>query len=253
MAQLEGHQADILAITAHPDDVELHIAGTVMKAIGQGHRVAICDLTAGERGSRGSRELRAKETAAANSILGIEEGFRWNLGIPDGNIALSQENILSVVRTIRHFRPQVILFPWEKDRHPDHEAAHRIVHHAYFDAGLVAVASQHEGIPQTPHRPARMFMFDHSWEGTPDIVVDVSPFIERKLDALAAYGSQFSIPGRTTEDPSYGPQTFISGNDFMEYYLARMRRLGFQIGVQYGEGFVSWGGPVKVDDLLATV
>lgn len=253
MAEQEPTAVDILAIAAHPDDVELHIAGTVMKAIAQGHRVAICDLTAGERGSRGSRQLRQQETAAANKILGIPEGYRVNVEIPDGDIQLSPENVLKVVQVIRAFKPQVILFPSERDRHPDHEAAHQLACRAYFDAGLRAVASTHNGQAQSPHRPARMFMYSHSWEDTPDFVVDISDFFERKLDGLAAYGSQFSVPGRTVEDPAMGPQTFISGNDFMEYSIARMRRLGFQIGARYGEGFQTWGGPLKVENLLTTI
>lgn len=254
MEKQEPLNTDILAIAAHPDDVELHIAGTVMKAIAQGHRVAICDLTAGERGSRGSRQLRQQETAAANTILGIPEGNRVNLGIPDGDIQLSPANVLKVVGVIRRFRPRVILFPAQRDRHPDHEAAHQLVCRAYFDAGLIAVESiDDDGRAQSPHRPVRMFMYSHSWEDEPDFVVDISDFFERKLDGLAAYGSQFSVPGRSVEDPAMGPQTFISSNEFMEYYIARMRRLGFQIGARYGEGFQAWGGPLKVEDLLSTV
>lgn len=253
MAEQKSISADILAIAAHPDDVELHIAGTVMKARSQGYHVAICDLTAGERGSRGSRQLRAQETANANNILGIPEGYRVNLEIPDGGIELSAENVLKVVQVIRAFRPKVVLFPAERDRHPDHEAAHQLVCRAYFDAGLIAVESTHDGHSQSPHRPSRMFMYSHSWEDRPDFVVDISDFFERKLDGLAAYGSQFSVPGRSTEDPTLGPQTFISSNDFMEYYIARMRRLGFQIGARYGEGFQTWGGPLKVEDLMKTI
>jgi N-acetylglucosamine malate deacetylase 1 len=245
--------ADILAIAAHPDDIELNIAGTLLKAGDAGRTFALCDLTAGERGSRGSAETRREETRRANAVLGIDDESRWNLGIPDGDIAISKENILAVVRAIRHFRPTVLLFPWEKDRHPDHEHTHRLVREAYFDAGLRHVETEWQGRRQEPHRPERLYMFMQRYETTPDFIVDVGDQYQRKLDAIGAYSSQFTIPGREREQRPGEPETFVSSTEFMEYYISRMRHWGFLIGAKYGEGFCTVSGPVKVNDLLDTV
>lgn len=245
--------ADILAISAHPDDIELSVAGTLLKARDQGQSIALCDLTEGERGSRGTRQTRREETSRANRVLGIGDDDRWNLGIPDGNIQSTQENILKVVRVIRHFRPKVMLFSWERDRHPDHEHGHRLIRQAYFDAGLTNVESQWEESPQQPHRPERMYCFFHTYERTPDFIVDISAQIDRKLEAIAAYGTQFTVPGREAAHNIEGPQTFISGQGFMESALARMRHWGFMIGVEYGEAFTTVGAPLKVNDLLQTL
>jgi bacillithiol biosynthesis deacetylase BshB1 len=244
---------DILAIAAHPDDIELNIAGTLLKARDAEYSIALVDLTEGERGSRGSRELRRDETRCANQVLGIDESMRWNLGLPDGDIDVSKENALKVVQVIRHFRPRIILFPWERDRHPDHEHTHRLVREAYFDAGLRHVETEHEGRPQLPYRPAQMYTFMQAYEKTPDFIIDISAQFERKLDAIAAYSSQFTVPGRTIEERAGEPETFISHSKFMDYYIARMKHWGFLIGAEYGEGFCTVSGPLRVNDLMATV
>jgi len=245
--------ADILAIAAHPDDVELNVAGTLLKSRAAGRSIAICDLTAGERGSRGSADLRRAECDAANAVLGVDASTRWNLGIPDGDIAVSKENILAVVRAIRHFRPAVLLFPGERDRHPDHEHAHRLVREAYFDAGLRHVHTEHDGVAQAPHRPERIYTFIQRYEREPDFIIDISEHFERKLDAIGAYASQFTIPGRERQVREGEPETFISSPEFMEYYIARMRQWGFLVGGRYGEGFNTVSGPVKVEGLMETV
>ncbi|MGE3800369.1 MAG: bacillithiol biosynthesis deacetylase BshB1 [Candidatus Kapaibacterium sp.] len=240
---------DLLAIAAHPDDVELHVSGTLLKTVDLGGTVAICDLTRGERGTRGSGELRAEETRQANRAMGIDEANRWNLGIPDGDIRITEENILSVVKALRHFRPRILLFPSQHDRHPDHENGHRLIREGWFNSGLTAVESEFDGVPQKPHRPELLLMYAHSWEFEPDLIVDISQQFERKMEAIAAYSSQFSIPGQTSTEDTDEPQTFISSHDFMEYIIARMRRWGFMVGGKYGEAFQKLGGPLKVDDL----
>ncbi|MDB5035857.1 MAG: bacillithiol biosynthesis deacetylase BshB1 [Chlorobi bacterium] len=242
---------DILAISAHPDDVELCVAGTLMKARDAGRTFAICDLTEGERGTRGTVETRRDETRRANDILGLSAGDRWNLGMPDGNIQINQENTLKVVRAIRHFRPKVLLFSWDNDRHPDHEDVNRLVRRAVFDSGLTMVETAWNGERQKPHRPERMYCFFHTYERTPDFVVDITEQIERKIQVIEAYGTQFTMPGREKDDNE--PQTFISTPAFAESLLARMRHWGFMIGATYGEPFVTVHGPIKVNDLLDTV
>ncbi len=243
---------DILAFAAHPDDAELCIGGTLLKARQLGRTFAICDLTQGERGTRGSMDLRHAETERANQVLGIGRELRWNLGMPDGDIQITKENITAVVRAIRHFRPKVILFPWEKDRHPDHEHAHRLVREAYFDAGLRHIETRFDGV-QAPHRPERMFTYMQRYERTPDFIVDVSDVFDQKMEAVAAYSSQFTVPGRAPEPRPGEPTTFVSQPEFMEYIVARMRHWGFLIGARYGEGFCAVEGPMKVRDLMDLV
>lgn len=245
--------ADILAISAHPDDIELNVAGTILKAHQSGRSCAVCDLTEGERGTRGSRELRREETERANRVLGLNSDSRWNLGIPDGNIETTPANIEKVVRAIRHFRPRVLLCSWDNDRHPDHVHGHMLVRQAAFDAGLSMVRTELNGEPQSPHRPEKIYCFFHTYERTPDFVVDISEHIEGKLAAIAAYSSQFTVPGHQAGEESDQPSTFISSIDFMEAMLARMRHWGFMVGVRYGEAYTTVSGPLKINDLLDTL
>lgn len=241
---------DILVITAHPDDAEFCIAGTLLKSKKQGKCFAICDLTKGERGSRGSMELRNHETNNANRILSITSDLRWNLGLPDGNIEVNKLNTLKVVKAIRHFKPKIILFPWEYDRHPDHEAVHKLVRRAYFDSGLRHEKTTYNNVDQQPHRPERMFCFFHSYETIPDFVIDISDEFNDKLKASAAYSSQVTLPGVKTQERVGEPETFISNPDFMEALIARMRHWGWMIGAKYGEGFMSLKNiPLKIYDL----
>lgn len=246
------NDVDILVIAAHPDDAELHVGGTIIRTIDRGGRVAICDLTRGERGTRGSAELRAAETAGANGSLGIDPADRVNLGIPDGDIRITPDNLLRLITVIRRARPDILLIPSDDDRHPDHGNASALAREAWFNAGLRAVITEDAGVPQEAHRPARLITFDHAWESEPEFIVDISEQFERKLAALAAYGSQFRMPGKGDDQESGAadePETFISTHDFMEYMIARMRRLGFRIGVRYGEGFRQIDSPIKVNDL----
>lgn len=246
---------DILAVVAHPDDAELNIAGTLLRTADLGGSFAVCDLTRGERGTRGSAQLRAEETANANTALGLDENMRWNLGIPDGDIRITQENLSKLVRTIRHFRPSILIFPWSEDRHPDHENTHQLVREAYFNAGLTAVETfGPDGTAQDPHRPERLHTFFHTWEAKPDFIVDISDQLERKLQAIAAYSSQFTVPNlRQAGSVTNQPETFISGQDYMEAIIARMRHWGFMIGTKYGEAFRTVGSPLKVSDIRHTL
>ncbi len=246
---------DILAVVAHPDDAELNIAGTLLRTADQGGSFAICDLTRGERGTRGSAALRAQETRNANTVLNVEEDRRWNLEIPDGSIQIIPENVNKLVCAIRHFRPSILIFPWTHDRHPDHEQTHRLTREAYFNAGLTAVQTVGpDGTPQTPHRPERIHTFFHTWEAKPDFIVDISDQFERKLEAIAAYGSQFTVPTKgSPQISSNEPNTFISGEEYMEAIIARMRHWGFMVGVKYGEAFRTVGSLLKVNDMRHTL
>lgn len=240
---------DILCVAAHPDDAELYCAGTLLATTDREGSFAICDVTAGERGTRGSRQTRAAETREANRRLGLSETRRVNLGVPDGSIRTSSENISRLVETIRHFSPDILLIPSPEDRHPDHGNTHRLAHEAWFNAGLTGVKTERYGEPQVPTRPRHLLTYDHLYENEPDIIVDISAQFERKIAALGAYGTQFTIPGSESEGTGDEPQTLISGTDFFEYIVARMRRNGFRIGTSYGEGFHLVGSPVPMADL----
>lgn len=249
-----SEKVDILCIAAHPDDAELHCGGTLLATAAHGGTFAICDLTAGERGSRGSAETRREETGEACRRLGLESSRRVNLGIADGAIRITEENITRLVTTIRQFAPSVLLVPSADDRHPDHGNAHRLAREAWFNAGLPAVRTTREGTEQESHRPQVLLYYDHAWESEPDVIVDVSQHIDRKLDALAAYGTQFQVPGRGREGNDFeGPATFISGPEFMTYMIARMRRYGFMIGAEYGEAFHHPASPIPLKDIRTLI
>lgn len=242
-------RVDILCVAAHPDDAELYCSGTLLATMDRGGTFAICDVTAGERGSRGNRETRAEETAEANRRLRLVPQRRWCLEIPDGGISATPEHVSQLVVAIRHFMPAILLIPSPEDRHPDHGRTYQLAHEAWFNAGLRTIITDHDNASQTPHRPAHLLTYDHSWESAPDIIVDISDQFERKLEVLGSYGSQFHLPGRDREERPVEPETFISGTSFMAYQIARMKRNGFQIGVEYGEAFHLVGSPVPFRDL----
>ena len=181
---------DLLAIAAHPDDVELACAGTMLMNKHAGKRTGILDFTRGELSTRGTLESRARETEAATKILQLD--YRANLNMPDGNIELSQENLRRVIVQLRKTRPTILLAPSKSERHPDHEAAAELAHRAAFYAGLVKIETKDEdGNPQKPHRPLLLlhYLQGHHVEST--IIVDITPVIEERMKAVDAYASQF--------------------------------------------------------------
>jgi bacillithiol biosynthesis deacetylase BshB1 len=222
---------DILAIGAHPDDIELTCAGTVVTLVRTGHRVALLDLTHGELGTRGSKEIRAREAEDAAAILGIAQ--RRSLSIPDGNIEVNQENTRKVIEAIREFKPRLLLIPHSEERHPDHVHAHRLCKEAWFYAGLKNIPTASNGAPQTPHRPDAYFEFMQWYEFLPSFIVDVSEAYETKMKAIRAFASQFHDP------TSKEPQTKLSHPGFLDLIEARSRYYGERIGVRHGEAFYS--------------
>ncbi len=226
---------DILVIAAHPDDAELSCGGTIRSAVLSGKRVALVDCTRGELGSRGTPELRHKEAERAKQVLGIQ--FRENLGLPDGQIAVTESQVEAMIRVIRHYRPKILLFPPASDRHPDHEQTHKLVRKALFVAGLTKVKSIHDGNVQKPFRPDRTFCYMQTYEFAPAFYIDISEYYEDKIQAIQAYSSQFFVPGAS----EFGnePQTFISGPEFSGFLEARSRYFGAKIGVTHAEAFYS--------------
>ncbi len=222
-------KVDILAFGAHPDDVELSAAATLLKHIQQGKKVALVDLTEGELGSRGTIETRYEEAKAASKILGIED--RVNLKMADGFFEHSQENLMKIVEQIRYFKPEIVLANAVEDRHPDHGKASKLVSDACFLTGLVKIKTNLNGEDQLPHRPKMVFHYIQDRYIKPDFVVDVTGFEEQKFESIRAYKTQFFDPNSTE------PQTPISGKDFFEFLRGRMSEFGRSIGVQYAEGF----------------
>jgi bacillithiol biosynthesis deacetylase BshB1 len=211
--------------------VELSCGGTLIKAVRQGHKVGIVDITEGELGTRGSREIRAAEASNAAEVLGVH--FRTNLRIPDGNIEKTPENVLRLVSVIRAVRPQVILIPHSIDRHPDHESSHLLCRKAWFDAGLRHIESIVDGMAQEAFRPRAVYHYMQWHEFIPSFIVDVSDTYDTRVEAMRAYRSQFHDP------QSDEPGTVLSTPAFLEMVRTRLEYYGDRIGVKYGEAFYS--------------
>jgi bacillithiol biosynthesis deacetylase BshB1 len=227
---------DILAFGAHPDDVELAAAGTLIRAGRQGASTGIITLTRGEMSTRGTLEERAAEFDAAGRIMGL--AHHEMLSLPDGRLTPDDASKETILREIREHRPRIVLLPWGEDRHPDHPATSRIVQEAAFLAGLKKLDTGQE-----PHRPAALVFYMAAWEFEPSFVVDVSDVIEEKRRALEAYGTQLYKPG------AEGPPTFISSELYMNLVFSRMAHYGSLIGKRYGEPF-RFKGMLEVRNLL---
>ncbi len=232
---------DILAMGAHPDDVEITCGGTLIQAVRQGHAVGIITLTQGEIGTRGSVELRAQEFDQAAELIGTK--VHHSLNLPDSNLAVTEAAKLMVIREIRTYRPTLLFLPYWEDRHPDHGNASQLVQEAAFLAGLKKIDTG-----QPSFRPAQLIYYMSAWEFEPDFVVDISTVIEEKKQAILAYGSQVNnkVLRRNDED-----ETFISSPQFFEFLLARAAYFGHRIGKKYAEPF-KIKGVLEVKDLLQT-
>jgi len=222
---------DILAFGVHPDDVELGCAGTIMAAIDQGKKAGIVDLTRGELGTRGTPSTRTQEAAAAAKIMGVQ--VRENLDMADGFFVNDEAHQRKIIALIRKYQPDVILANAPEDRHPDHGRSAKLVSDAAFLSGLRKVETIYEGITQTAWRPAYTFHYIQDRFIQPSFVIDITSFMERKMEAVLAYGTQFTNAD-TTE-----PQTYISSSQFLETVKARALMLGKRIGVGYAEGYIT--------------
>lgn len=224
-------KVDILAIGAHPDDVELGCGGTVAKLISEGKTVAMVDLTQGELGTRGTNFTRAEEAANSAKILGISS--RENLKMKDGFLTNSEEHQLQIVKIIRKYRPEIVLANAIDDRHPDHAKAAKLVSDACFLSGLVKIETVSEGENQKPWRPKQIFHYIQWKNIAPDFVIDISNFMEKKIEACLAFKTQFYDPNSTE------PMTPISTKDFLESLTYRAQDLGRLSGVEFAEGFTT--------------
>lgn len=233
-------KVDVLAIAVHPDDAELGCSGTLLKAVAAGKRVAVCDMTAGELGTRGSAELRLKESLKSNEILGST--FRINLGMADGFFEVTAENKMKLIQVIRACRPDVVLCNAISDRHPDHGRASELQKVACFLSGLQKIESELNGKAQESWRPRLVLHYIQDHFIAPNIIVDITEYWERKMESIMAFSSQFYDPN------SQEPESAISSKEFIEFQEGRALQMGRFIGVRYGEGFTS-DRPLGIDQL----
>lgn len=230
-------EVDLLFFGAHPDDVELAAGGMVARAVRDGLRVGMIDLTRGEMGTRGTAATRQREARAAAKILGAK--FREQLDFGDGNLRTGREEELELIELLRRTRPKLVFAPYPDDRHPDHTRTGRLVTEASFYAGLRALKTA-----SVAHRPQTVIYYLQNYMLPPSFVADVTASWKTKMRAIHAFKSQWHDP------KSKEPRTFISNPEFLEMIEARGRHFGVLIGATYGEAFVT-KQPPRVDDVIA--
>ena len=235
---------DILAFGAHPDDVELGCGGTLAKEISLGKKVGIIDLTRGELGTRGSVETRNKESQAASKIIGVS--VRENLDFRDGFFVNDELHQMEIIKFIRKYKPEIILCNAQDDRHIDHPKGANLVSDSCFLSGLSKIKTELNDVSQNEWRPKNVYHYIQWKNSSPDFLVDISGFIDVKLDAIKAYSSQFYNPN------SVEPETLISKKNFLNDVINRSADLGRLIGVDNAEGFNSRKliGVKRLDSLI---
>ncbi|MFA6059306.1 MAG: bacillithiol biosynthesis deacetylase BshB1 [Taibaiella sp.] len=219
----------ILAIGAHPDDVELGCTGTLINHIRKGQAAGVLDLTQGELGSRGSVESRYTEAHASAQVMGLS--MRENLKMLDGFFTNDKEHLLKIITILRQYQPDIILANALADRHPDHGRAGRLIADACFFSGLRKIETSYNGNAQQPWRPKKVFHYIQDRFTEPDLIVDISDSFEQKMEAIKCFKTQFF------NDNSGEPETYISAPGFLDKITNRASQLGHRIGVKYGEGF----------------
>lgn len=215
---------DVLAVSPHPDDVEIGCSGTLIHLIDEGYRVGIVELTNAVLSTGGDSIIRNAEAEASRLVMGAQKRFQMNM--KEGALFLNTENIYRLVSLIRETRPYLVLIPYFDDRHPDHSAASQLMRAACFWSGVSKY-----GDNQAPHRPHRLVYYFLHWEGPISFIVDTSATFDRKLQAIRTYHSQFLTM------PSDRSMTYISRPEFLEKIINRARNYGSQIGAEYGEAF----------------
>lgn len=220
---------DILAIGVHPDDVELSASGTILKHIAFGKTVGVLDLTRGELGSRGSAELRTEEANKSASILGLS--VREQLNMADGFFENSEAHQKQIIQIIRKYQPEIILCNAISDRHPDHGRAAKLTADACFYSGLSKVETKDAATIQAPWRPKAVYHYIQDNFIEPDFVVDITAQMDKKMESILAFSSQFFDPN------SKEAETPISSKNFMEYVKAKGSVFGRAINCDYAEGF----------------
>jgi len=215
---------DVLAISPHPDDVELACSGTLIYLIDHGYRVGLVELTTAMLATGGDHLTRSQEAEAATKVMGIHKRFQLNM--KEGSLLPDTANLYKLTGLIRQTRPYLIMSPYKEDRHPDHSDTSKLVQAACFWSGVSKF-----GDTQPPHRPHRLIQYFLHWEGPVSFVVDISSTFDRKLKAIRSYHSQFLA------HPADRSLTYISRPEFLEKIINRARYYGSLIGAEYGEPF----------------
>jgi len=228
---------DLLAIAAHPDDVELTCGGTLLKAHAQGHKTGILDLTAGEMGTRGTPEIRAKEAALAAKILKVS--WRGTINVPDSDVQPSRQHKLALAKKIRELRPRTVIIPYWEARHPDHYHASALAYEGCFLAGLKQLPLEGQ-----PYRPFKI-LYCTSFEGMPPtFIVDITKQYETRRRAILAYRSQFR-PAKSERKQ----RVFLAIDELDSRMDLLARHYGALIGVNYGEPFLQ-KEPLQIEDVV---
>ncbi len=228
---------DLLAIAAHPDDVELTCGGTLLKMAQRGYKTGILDLTAGEMGSRGTVETRAKEAAQAAKLLGVQ--WRETLGVPDSDVQPARQHKMRLAAVIRRLQPRTVIIPYWEARHPDHCNASTLAYEGCFLAGLKQLPLEGE-----PHRPFKILYSTAYASVRPTFIVDITAQYERRRRAILAFGSQFR-PGKAAKKG----KVFLAIDRLEDEMNQLARHYGQMIGVRYGEPFLQ-KELMQVDDIL---
>lgn len=227
-------KVDILAIGVHPDDIELACSGTLLHHIKIGKTIGLLDLTRGELGSRGTPEIRDQEAAKSAELMGA--AFRVNLGMADGFFGYNPENIKKIIQVIRACRPAIVLANALEDRHPDHGRAAKLVADACYYSGLLKIETiGDDGQLQEKWRPSTLYHYIQDHNLTPDFVVDITPYIDKKTELILAFGSQFYNPNEKQKPDEVS--TPISGKQFFDFLKSKAASYGRIANFDYAEGF----------------
>ena len=224
-------KVDILAVGVHPDDVELSCSGTILKHQAAGKKVGLLDLTLGELGTRGNAQIRTEEAMNAAKYLNIE--FREQLNLGDVFFQHNEDSLKEIIKIIRYCQPEIVLCNAISDRHPDHGRAGKLTADACFFAGLAKIKTEFKGDSQKHWRPKTVYHYIQDHHLHPDFVIDITPFMDQKIEAMLKYKSQFFNP----EYDKAELQTPISSKKFLDYMYAKGSVFGRSINVGYGEGF----------------
>src|SRR5882724_5677136 len=226
---------DVLAIAAHPDDVELTCGGTLIKMAKRGYKTGVLDLTAGEMGTRGTVETRAKESAIASKFMGLS--WRGVLGVPDSDVQATRQHKLRLAEKIRELRPRTVIIPYWEARHPDHYNASTLAYEGCFLAGLKQLPLEGE-----PYRPHKILYSTAFTTARPTFVVDITAQFAQRDKAIRAFHSQFAGTTRKRK-------VFLAIDRLEEEMNQLARHYGEMIGVRYGEPFLQ-KEMMKVNDVV---
>ena len=248
---MPNSNCDILVFAPHPDDAELCCGGLLLKAARRRKRIVIVDITRGEMGTRGSPEIRARESAAADKLLKIR--VRENLGLRDGHLSDDDALRTALVNALRRHRPQLLLIPHWEDQHPDHAAVGQAGLYAAWLCGAPNYSPETGADVTTagrpPYRPRRVLHYNNRYGIEPNVVIDIDDVIDAKLELVACYQTQFGA-GKKTKGRRNDPQTRLSNPRFMEWLKGMHAFYGYKIGVDYGEPYCT-KGPLGLADVEA--